>query len=243
MAEPRPLSTAPPPAPHGLSAAGRIRLATFLSPAFPVGAFSYSHGLEWALDCGTVKDSATLSAWIADLLRRGSFWCDAVLLKCTYEAAAIGNNATLLEIGVLAEALAPSRERHLETMAMGEAFLAAVRAAWPGGILNRLFVATSGRLAYPVAVGAVAADHAIPLTDALPVYLNAVAANLISVAVRLVPLGQSDGQRALADLEPAVRRAADQAIATPFEAIGSAAPMVDLTSMQHETQYTRLFRS
>ena len=225
------------------STAARIRLTTFLSPAFPVGAFSYSHGLEWAIESGVVKNSAALAQWIDDLMRRGSLWSDAVLFKCAYEAASARNETELLAIAELAEALAPSRERHLETMAMGEAFLAAVRAAWPDESLNRLFVVTGGKIAYPVAVGAVSAANAISLDDALPVYLNALAANLVSVAVRLVPLGQSEGLRIVAGIEPLLLATAARAAQASLDDIGSATFSSDIASMKHETQYSRVFRT
>jgi urease accessory protein len=166
-----------------------------------------------------------------------------VLFKCVHEAASRRDNAAVLSIAELAEALAPSRERHLETMAMGEAFLAAVRAAWPDDTLNRLFAATGGKLAYPVAVGAASAVHAISLEDALPVYLNALAANLVSVAVRLVPLGQSEGLRVIAGLEPVVLATSERAAQASIDDIGSATIRSDIASMKHETQYSRVFRT
>jgi len=240
MVEPVPIK---PALDKGTSVAARIRLTTFLSPAFPVGAFSYSHGLEWAIETGAVRDAAMLSGWIADLLGRGSFWCDAVLFGCAREAAARDDVPAIVEIGALAEALAPSAERHLEMMAMGAAFLAAVQAGWPDEVLNRLLVATGGRLAYPLAVAAVAAGHGIALADALPVYLNALAANLVSVAVRLVPLGQSEGLRVLAGLETMIVETAERAARATLEDIGSATIQSDIASMKHETQYSRVFRT
>jgi urease accessory protein len=240
MAEPVVLPATPD---GGANAAARIRLATFLSPAFPVGAFSYSHGLEGAIESGAIRDARTLSSWIADLLGRGSLWCDAVLFKCAHEAAARGDITTVTEIGILAEALTPSAERYLETMAMGEAFLAAVRAAWPDEMLSRLLVATSGRLAYPVSVGTIAAGQGIALADALPVYLNALAANLVSVAVRLIPLGQSEGLRVLAGLENLIVATGEHAAGATIDDIGSATIQSDIASMKHETQYSRVFRT
>jgi urease accessory protein len=228
---------------QGSSAAARVRLMTFLSPAFPVGAFSYSHGLEWAIDTKVVGNAAVLAGWIEDLLSRGSLWSDAVIFRCAHEAASRRDDAQVLAIAELAKSLAPSRERHLETMAMGEAFLAAVRAAWPEDALNRLFVATCGRVAYPVAVGAVAAIHAIPLEDALPVYLNALAANLVSVAVRLVPLGQSEGLRVIAKMEPVVLAISERAARATIDDVGSTTIRSDIASMKHETQYSRVFRT
>jgi urease accessory protein len=240
MAEPLPIQAGPDGRSHVVAL---VRLTTFLSPAFPVGAFSYSHGLEWAIDSTTVRDARTLSVWIADLLGRGSFWCDAVLFKCAHDAAGRRDVPAIVEIGGLAEALAPSRERHLETMAMGEAFLTAVRASWPNEFLKRLMVATGGRLAYPVAVGAAVAAHRISLTDALPVCLNALAANLVSVAVRLVPLGQSEGLRVLAGLEALIADTADRASRATLDNLGSATVLSDISSMKHETQYSRVFRT
>ena len=240
MAEPVAMPAAADEAAH---VSARIRLTTFLSPAFPVGAFSYSHGLEWAIESSVVRDAETLSGWIADLVSRGSFWCDAVLFKCAHEAATRGDMLEIVEIGALAAALAPSAERHLETMAMGEAFLAAIRAAWPDEMLSRLLVATGGRLAYPVAVGAVAAGHGIALADALPVYLNALAANLVSVSVRLVPLGQSEGLRVIAGMERLIIETAGRASVTTIDDVGSATIQSDIASMRHEVQYSRVFRT
>ncbi|MEI8152135.1 MAG: urease accessory UreF family protein, partial [Hyphomicrobiales bacterium] len=101
----------------------------------------------------------------------------------------------------------------------------------------------TGPPAYPVAVGVAAAGHGISLEPALHAFLHAVTANLISAGVRLVPLGQSDGQRLLAALESVVKAAAQRALVTSLDEVGSAALRADLVSQLHETQYTRLFRS
>ena len=118
-----------------------------------------------------------------------------------------------------------------------------MRAAWPCAALDRFIASWDGAIAYPVAVAVTAAGHAVPLSPALHAFLHAAAANLISAGVRLIPLGQTDGQRVLAALEPAIAATAARAMATALDDIGGAAFRADLAAMRHETQYTRLFRS
>jgi len=228
---------------ESLSAAALYRLQAWLSPAYPVGAFSFSSGLEWAVEAGDVNDAATLQRWLAVILTEGSGVCDAVFFAQAHRAVEQSDDEALAAVAELAVALAPSKERHLETTAQGSAFLAATRAAWPCAALDRLVAVSPGPCAYPVAVGAAAAGHGIPVAPALAVYLHALTANLISAGVRLIPLGQTDGQRVLAALEPVIAAASARALATPLDEVGSAAFRADLASLRHETQYTRLFRS
>jgi urease accessory protein len=224
-------------------AAALYRLQAWLSPGYPVGAFSFSCGLEWAIEAGDIVDAASLQRWITVILSDGGGFCDAVFFSHAHRAIEQGDDTALAAVAELALAFAPSKERHLETTAQGGAFLAATRAAWPCAALDRLASVAPGPWAYPVAVGAAAAGHGIPLAPALAAYLHAVAANLISAGVRLIPLGQTDGQRVLAALEPVVAAAAARAQATTLDEVGSAAFRADLASLRHETQYTRLFRS
>ncbi len=177
------------------------------------------------------------------MIGEGGGFCDAVFLVHAYRAAAAGDDAALRAVAELAAAFSPSQERHLETTAQGRAFLETTRAAWPCAALNRLLAVWDGAVALPVAVGVACAGHGIPLTPALQAYLHATTANLVSAGVRLVPLGQTDGQRVLAALEPVVIKTAERALATALDEVGSASFRADLASMRHETQYTRLFRS
>ena len=150
---------------------------------------------------------------------------------------------TLRSIAELAAAFTPSKERHLETTAQGRAFLDTTRNVWPCAALDRLVAAWDGPVAYPVAVAVASAGHEIPLPQALSAYLHAVVANLISAGVRLVPLGQTDGQRVLAALTPVVAATCERALVASLDDLGGATFRADLASMRHETQYTRLFRS
>ncbi len=223
--------------------AALYRLMTWLSPAYPVGAFSYSHGLEYAVEAGLIKDAGSAQDWIATVLRQGGARNDGVFLACAHRAAAQDDLAALAEAAELAAAHLSTRELALESSAQGAAFLRATGDAWPCHALDRLTEAWSGPYAYPVAVGAAAAGHGLAAEATLMAYLAAFAANLVSAAVRLVPLGQSQGQAVTAGLEPAVAETAAALADATLEDLGAATAMVDFTSMQHETQYTRLFRS
>ncbi|MBI1205004.1 MAG: urease accessory protein UreF [Rhodopseudomonas sp.] len=226
-----------------LSSPALYRLMAWLSPAFPVGAFSYSSGIEWAVETGDIADEQGLQAWLTAMLAQGGGYCDAVLFAHAYRAALAGDDKALHDVAELAAAFAPSKERHLETTAQGNAFVEAARAVWPCAALDRLKEVWSGPMAYPVAVAVTAAGHGVALAPALPAYLQALAANWVSAGVRLVPLGQTQGLRVLAALEPVVRATAERAAAAALDDIGSSAFRADLASALHETQYTRLFRS
>jgi urease accessory protein len=214
----------------------------WLSPAFPVGSFSYSHGLEWVVETGKVKDAATLGDWIEDILVHGAGRTDAILLAEAWRAVAGADERLLADAAELAAAFAPSAERRLETLAQGAAFLSAVQAVWPHPALERL-AAASTQIAYPVAAGACAAAHGLPLGPTARAFMQAFAANLVSAGVRLVPLGQTDGLRVVARLEPLIPRIVAAALAATLDDVGGAAVQADIASMRHETQYTRLFRS
>ncbi|WP_196240281.1 urease accessory protein UreF [Alsobacter soli] len=226
-----------------MAESGMLPLLVWLSPAFPVGAFAYSHGLEWAVETGQVKDAATAEAWLADLLALGSGRNDAVLLAAAWRAAAATDDEALCGVCELANALQPSRERHLEATQQGNAFLLAVRTAWPCAAVDRLAACWNGDVAYPVALGVAAAGHGVPLGATLEAALLAFVGNLVSAVVRLGPIGQTDGQRIIAALVSEVRRAAAFAEASTLDDVGSAAFRSDIASLRHETQYSRLFRS
>ena len=229
--------------PRGTEQAALYRLMAWLSPAYPVGAFSYSGGIEWAVEAGDIRDAATLARWLAVMIGDGSGFCDAVLLVHAHRASGENDDSALAGIAELGAAFAASRERFVETTAQGRAFFETTRAAWPCAALDRLAAAWSGPLAYPVAVGAAAAGHGIAVEPALAAFLQAVAGNLVSAALRLIPLGQTDGQRVLAGLEPVIAGCVQRALVCPLDEIGGAAFRADLAGMRHETQYTRLFRS
>ena len=221
--------------------ASLARLFTWLSPAFPVGGFSYSHGFEWVIEAGSIKNPADLKNWIEDVLEHGAGRSDLIFLAEAWRAVQSGDAVRLEEVAALAAAFAASAERRLETLAQGAAFLAAVGAVWPQPALADLM--RSHQIAYPVAVGASSAAHGLPLPATAQAFLQAFAANLVSVGVRLVPLGQTDGLRVLAGLEPVLARLLEVGLGATLQDVGGAAILIDIASMRHETQYTRLFRS
>jgi urease accessory protein len=212
-----------------VSDADLLTLVQWLSPAFPVGGFAYSHGLEWAISEGQVTDAGTLQDWLADVLTHGSGRADAVLLS-----RAMDPGADLAPIAATARALAASKERWTETQDQGRAFTEAV---------NALTANDFAPAALPVAVGRAARALSLPVARVAALYLHAFASNLVSAAVRFVPLGQTDGQRVLSALHPTIERVAREAAATPLEAITSGVPGADLAAMHHETQDVRIFRT
>ena len=207
------------------------KLNAWFSPSYPVGAFSYSHGLEAVVSAGDVASAEQLYEWLSDCLWHGAGRNDAIFLAHAYRA---GDRAALSELAELAEALAPSAERQLETTAQGAAFAKVTENVWGGDLAN---------LPYPVAVGAAARAEGIPLDLTLPLYLHAFAANIIAAGVRFIPLGQTDGQQVLARLFPAFDAIAAEAAEATLDVLGSATFRADLASMQHETLKTRIFRS
>jgi urease accessory protein len=223
--------------------AALYRLMTWLSPAFPVGAFSYSSGIEWAVEAGDVADAASLRGWLASMLVDGSGFCDGVFLAHAYRAVSSHDQTRLREVAELAAAFVPSRERQLETSSQGRAFIDIARSAWSCDGLDQLIAQCDGAIVYPVAVGLVSAAHGIPIASTMHAFFHALTSNWISAGARLVPLGQTDSQRVLAALEPVVVATAKRALQASLDDLGSASFRADLAGMRHETQYTRLFRS
>jgi urease accessory protein len=221
-------------------AAVRYRLLTWFSPAYPIGGYTYSHGLEWAVEQGDVQDAASAGAWIEGVLACGGGRSDAILLAHAHRAEDAG---VFREIAELARALAPSSERRLESATQGRAFLDVTAAAWPGERLAWAEALPVSLRVHPVIVGLAGRAHEMPLDVLLEAWLQAFVANLVSAAVRLVPLGQTDGQRLQASFEARVGTVAAEALAATLEDVGGLALLADVASMNHETQYTRLFRS
>jgi urease accessory protein len=208
-----------------------LQLLAFMSPAFPVGGFAYSHGLEWAIDDGTVTSADEVREWIESLLVHGSGWNDAVLFAQAYDA----DEAARTEIDELALGLAASRERALETSDLGQSFAIAVATMSVSEVMNLQ--------AYPVAVAAACQKACIDKRSGLLAYLQAFSNNLIAVAVRLIPLGQTKGLEVMRDLMPVISETAERALMASLDDLGSSTLLSDIASMKHESQYSRVFRS
>jgi len=223
-----------------------LRLQSWLSPAFPTGAYSYSHGLERAVELGYVHDLLTLLEWLKADIRDGSLRNEAIFFSEAWSSASSCDHARLVEIAELAAAYRGTAEFALESSQQAAASLAVLRRVWPDPLLDWLSEALSeGEIppALAVVIGARAARERIPLRFALPVFLQSYVGNLVTAAVRLIPLGQTAGQLAIAELEREVLAASAKAEEDTLEDLGSAAFVLDLVSIAHETQYTRLFRS
>jgi urease accessory protein len=218
----------------------------WLSPGFPIGSFAFSHGLEAAAASGAVRDRNSLQLWISAIVASGGGRIDADILHNAHRASSAGDIRALMDANRRGVAFRATTETRLETTAQGEAFLATCRAAWPNPFLDRWTerLSESGGVAcYAAAVGAATAQAGIAIDCALLAYLQALAFNLVSAGLRLGIIGQTDGQRIVAALEPVISAAVAGALTRDPDAFGSTTFAVELASMAHETQYTRLFRS
>ncbi len=222
-----------------------LKLMAWLSPAFPIGGFAWSGGLERAAVDGLVKNAEDLREWLATVLTHGSLWNDAVLFAEAWRRgldpgamAKSGEAGALEDIAALGLALAGSAERYGETLSLGTAFVTAA-SAWPHPVLERL----PGDVPFPVAVGAVAAGHGVPLSQALAAWLHAAVSQAVSAGIRLSILGQADGVAILVSLEGRIEAVAQRASEATLEDLGGAAVQAEIASLRHETQHSRLFRS
>jgi urease accessory protein len=220
----------------GRTEAAQLRLMAFLSPAFPVGGFSYSHGLERAAQDSLLPDADALGEWLSDLIAFGSGWNDAVLFAEAHRRGA--SDRDLADLAELAEALAGSQERHRESMLQGAAFISAAR-AWPHSVLDRF----PADCPYCVAAGAILGAHGVLLETALAAWLQAFCINLVQAGIRLGVTGQQGAMAVIAALEPALLETARRAQSSTLDDLGSAALLSDIVAMKHETQISRLFRS
>jgi urease accessory protein len=218
-----------------------LPLLIWTSPAFPVGAFAYSHGLEWAHEAGDVVGAPSLEAWLRDLLEHGSPRADAILCAQAYRAA--DDAPRLAELAGLAVALSPSAARRLETITQGNAFLQVCAASWPCPALAAYGTLDVEATPYPIAFGLLAAGHGLPLGEALQAQTLGFVQNLVSAAVRLGAIGQTGAQQVVASLLPAIEARARAAEGETLDDLGAAVFRADLGALAHETQYTRLFRS
>jgi len=222
----------------------QTQLLGWLSPSFPVGAFAYSHGLEAAVEAGLVADRESLVSWLDGLIRFGSARNDALLLTVAHRGVSARDAAMVTDCADLASAMFGTPELELESLGQGAAFWRTVTASWPhpdfqdwSGCLPE------GRIAYPIAVGIAAAVHGIPLASVTAGFLHAFAANGVSAAIRLGVIGQTDGQHTQHELQSVVVETAQEMADATLDDIGSAAVTLDVMSLSHETQVTRLFRS
>lgn len=222
---------------------GLFDLMSWMSPSYPVGAYTYSHGIEYAVESGLITDREDLIPWIGDILEFGSGLADCILLKAAYEAAASGDGSALQKVAELGLAFCATEELETETTQQGRAFLQVITDvnAVPGRDLLKTH--WQGPVIYPLAVALAAANKKVPLDATLTAYLHGFVSNLVSASVRIIPLGQTDGQKAIAALAGKVSETVSTALASELEDLGSATLMVDWCSARHETQYTRLFRS
>lgn len=218
------------------------RLLSWLSPSFPIGAYTYSHGLEYAVEAGLVSNETELLKWLKALLRHGTGRVDGMLFRAAYEA----NDADLPELIELAAAMRGTSEMSNESHSQGRAFLRTMESGWGCSLPANWLVRTNNTdyaVPYSIAVALVCRSQHIDMENTLTAYLQAFASNIVSAALRLLPIGQTSGQAILANMVAVIGEVVDEVMRSPFSDLGSSTPMLDWVSMQHENQYTRLFRS
>ncbi|UTS82206.1 Urease accessory protein UreF [Phaeobacter piscinae] len=213
-----------------------LTLAQWFSPGYPVGAFSYSHGLEWAITSAAVSTATELQDWIETVLRDGGGWSDALFLAAAYHAPHTG---AVAQIDAQCRAYAPSLERLRETDLQGAAFCQITHTVWPETDQNGI----PTKLTYPVAVGYSANCCALPLQATIALYLQAFAANLVAAGQRLAPIGQSRAQAITRALAPLCQDIAEQTDDGDLAQLSSTSFLADIAAMKHETQHSRIFRT
>ncbi len=208
-----------------------LTLTQWLSPAYPVGGFAYSHGLEAAIDEGAVASSQDTESWISDALEHGSGWNDALFVVSAYNAQ---DKEELISVDAKARAICASFERKMETELLGQAF---------GTVTGDVWETDIQQYAYPVSIGHAVRLQGLPILLATKMYLQAFASNLVACATRLVPLGQTDAQVLIRNLTPLCAQIAEKSQLAGLEELSSTAFLTDIASMRHETQYSRIFRT
>jgi len=218
-------------APTAMRTDAVLTLAQWLSPAYPVGAFAYSHGLEAAVAAGWVQDGEALGAWLTEVLESGAGFNDALLIAAAWRAQ--GGEA-VAAVDAVARAFAASKERRIETDQQGRAFGAVTTAIWGGDL---------AAFTYPVALGAAASRATLPLDLTQAMYLQTFLSNLIAAGQRLLPVGQTEGQAILHRLTARVADVATETAGGDLDRLSATAFLTDIAAMQHETLRTRIFRT
>ena len=231
--------------PLQITALALLDLLTWMSPSFPIGAFSYSHSCEAAVEEELVRDRASACAYLEDIAAHGALRADLAVLRLAFAAAWAGDHAEVTRLAAIANAAAPTSELMLETTAQGRAFYQMASKMMDGSGTPPATLPAPDPLPYPVAVALIAARQSadIPLEPLALAYAHGFIANLISALVRIVPLGQSDGLALTAALAPRLAALAAEVETFSEDDIATAVPLADWCSMRHETHHTRLFRS
>ena len=208
-----------------------LTLSQWISPSYPVGSFTYSHGLEALVNLRWLGNAENLYEWLSNILQSGAARTDALFLAAAYNCS---SDEALIEMNMKARALASSQERLLEMEELGKAFKSITEAVWPIEIDD---------LVYPIAVGFCANAEGIELNLTACLYLQAYVSNLVSAAQRLMPLGQTEAQKIIRTLSPICLQVADETRDGNLDNIYSSVFISDIAAMKHETQVSRIFKT
>jgi urease accessory protein len=220
-----------------------VRLLQLASPALPVGAYSYSQGLEWAIESGEVRDVSTAQRWIEDHLRLVFSRYEAPTYARAFEAWSDCDRNVLQRMHENFVASRESSEPRAETLQVGFSYAAWCREVAPIRDAQRKLLENFSHACAPVAAALAACASGLTLREGLLAYVFGFAENQVMVLAKALPLGQIASQKLLFALGDAVNECVDTAIDLPDEEWSSASPLLAIAQMKHETQYSRLFRS
>ena len=225
----------------------QLALQAWLSPAYPVGAYAYSHGLEAAVEAASVHDSGSLLQWVQDNLQYGSGWNDAIFMHETAriitQDSAQDTISALTDLAQLAAASCVTAELQQEMVQQGASFLKVTKVAWPHRQFAAFAAAVKDNPAYSVCFAAVASWHGVDIRSVVTGYLFSMATNWISAAIRLNVIGQTDGQRIAGAIAPLAEKLAEQTMTATRDDLGGCSFLNEIASFHHEAQQARLFRS
>ena len=213
-----------------------LKLLTWNNQAFPIGSYSFSSGLEYAVESNLITTGYELQSWLKNLLNFGSIQTDAILLVEAWKLMKKKKNRNLIELNNFAISLNQSYEKYIENYEQGKSFIKITSDAW-----NHKF--QSKNLTFPLAYASSAYQENIKLEDTLISYLHANLCNLLSAGIKLIPLGQTEGQRIQIKLNLYIEEEYKIILKKDMNDIGNCGWVNDIVSMQHENQFTRIFRT
>tara|TARA_B100001248_G_scaffold129623_1_gene97190 strand:- start:147 stop:860 length:714 start_codon:yes stop_codon:yes gene_type:complete len=216
---------------------------TWFSPSYPIGSYAYSHGLEYAVEEGLVKDPQTLLGWIRDLLFFGTGYNDSIIINSIYDSVANDNCVEFDYISQIANAIKPTKEIALESYQQGVSFKNILMDVYSNSNLTFYLNRLDDCITYPSVVGVAGGIFEVEKKLLLHSYLHAFTSNILSAALRIMPIGQTEIQKIIFQMKGNVEEMTNKSLGLSLSDLGSSVFISDWASSKHQNQYTRLFRS
>ena len=213
-----------------------LKLLTWNNQSFPIGSYCFSSGLEFAVESKLIQSGKDLQYWLNDLLKYGSLYSDALILLEAWKLASKKENNKINDLNNFAVSLNQSNEKYIENYEQGKSFIKITEDAW-----NHKYI--SKKLVYPIAYAVAAVQENINMEDVLICYLHSSLCNLLAAGIKLIPLGQTEGQKIQIALNTYIEEEYKNILKKNFNDIGNCGWVNDIISMKHENQFTRTFRT